>query len=196
MKMLRCLLSIALVCGLTGVAKADQLDFHMVILDPFATTPIFTTPFQFTFDTCVPGQLPTNVNGSYVGCFSGVNRTGQDWTGLQLVFSNTAPLGSQPAGCALDGSTDFFQTATCSLTPDGSKYILDFTFGAIPNNGSFVIAEDGVDPSLFPMVTATVATPEPSSIWLLSTGALMLGFFFANRREWAVRASRLEVDVH
>jgi len=187
------LLAIALVCGLSGVAKADQLDFHMVVLDPFATTPIFTTPFQFSFDTCVVGQLPTNVNGSYEGCFSGVNRTGQDWIGLQLVFSNTAPLGSQPAGCALDGSTDYFQNATCSLTPDESQYILSFTTGAIPNNGGFVIAEDGVDPSLFPLVSATVittATPEPSSILLLLTGVLMLGLFFADRRQRTPQASR------
>src|SRR5882762_4908804 len=177
MRMIRCLLAIALVCGLTSIAKADTLDFHMVVLDPFATTPIFTTPFSFSFDSCVVGQLPTNVNNSYEGCFSGVNRTGQDWLGLQLVFSNTAPLGSQPAGCALDGSTDYFQNATCSLTPDASKYILSFTTGIIPNNGGFVIAEDGVDPSLFPLISATVtvATPEPDSIWLLSAGVLMAG---------------------
>lgn len=189
MKMFRWLLAIAMVCGLTNVAKANQ-DFHMVVLDPFATTPIFTTPFQFSFGACVAGQLPTNVKNSYEGCFSGVNRTGQDWTGLEMVFSNTAPLGSQPAGCALDGSTDFFQSASCSLTPDGSQYILSFTAGEIPNNGSFVIAEDGVDPASFPQITATASTetPEPASIWLLSTGALMLGFFFANRRNWITRS--------
>ncbi|MCU1223217.1 MAG: sorting protein [Edaphobacter sp.] len=193
MRMLRCLVAVALVCGLAGVAKADQMDFHMVVLDPFATTPIFTTPFQFTFEPCVAGQLPTNVNGSYMGCFSGVNRTGNDWAGMELSFTNTAALGSQPAGCALDGSTDFYQSATCSLTPDGSEYFLDFTIGSIPNNGSFVIAEDGVDPSDFPMVSATIirtVTPEPGSIWLMSTGILMVGFFFAKRRWPVVRAPR------
>jgi hypothetical protein len=191
MKMFRWLLAVALVCGLTGVAKAAS-DFHMVVLDPFSTTPIFTTPFQFSFAACSAGQLPTNVKNSYEGCFSGVNRTGQEWTGLQLVFSNTAPLGSQPAGCALDGSTDFFQSASCSLTPDGSTYILDFSAGGIPNNGNFVIAEDGVDPASFPQVTATAttATPEPGSIWLFSTGALLIGFFFANRSEKAVPIAR------
>jgi len=194
MKVLRCLLAIAMVCGLSGVAKADQLDFHMVVLDPFATTPIFTTPFSFTFDTCVAGQLPTNVQGSYVGCFSGVNRTGQDWIGLELIFGNTGALGSQPASCALDGSTDFFATASCSLTPDTTEYILDFSAGEIPNNGSFVIAEDGVDPSLFPLISATVttATPEPSSIWLLSSGVLGIGSWLAgrNKRAFISRASK------
>jgi len=193
MKMLRCFFVFALVCGLNSVAHADTLDFHMVVLDPFATTPIFTTPFQFTFAPCVAGQLPTNVNNSYEGCFSGVNRTGQDWVGLQMVFSNTAPLGSQPAGCALDGSTDYFQNASCILTPDASQYILTFTSGVIPNNGSFVIAEDGVDPSLFPMVSAsvTVATPEPNSIWLLSAGVLLVGIHFARQRGRAFYLPRL-----
>jgi len=193
MRMLRCLVAIALVCGLTGVAKADQIDFHMVVLDPFATTPIFTTPFQFSFSPCVEGQLPTNVNSSYVGCFSGVNRTGNDWAGMELVFSNTASLGSQPAGCALDGSTDFYQSAICSLAPDGSEYFLDFTIGSIPNNGSFVIAEDGVNPSDFPMVSVTIikdVVPEPGSIWLMSTGILLVGFLFAKRRNLAIPALR------
>jgi hypothetical protein len=193
MRMVRCLLAIALVFGVNGVSRADTLDFHMVVLDPFATTPIFTAPFSFSFDTCVVGQLPTNVHNSYEGCFSGVNRTGQDWVGLQLVFSNTAPLGSQPAGCALDGSTDYFQNATCALTPNGLQYILSFTTGAIPNNGGFVIAEDGVEPSLFPLISATVtvATPEPNSIWLLSAGVLMVGVHFGSQRRWAFRVPRL-----
>lgn len=199
MKIFRWMLAAALVCGLTGVAKANS-DFHMVVLDPFATTPIFTTPFQFSFAACAAGQLPTNVKNSYEGCFSGVNRTGKDWTGLQLVFSNTAPLGSQPAGCELDGSTDFFQSASCGLTPDESKYILSFTTGAIPNNGNFVIAEDGVDPALFPQVTGTATTattPEPASIWLLSTGVLLIGFFFLlteARRRPASRVFRVPQD--
>ncbi|CAN5507404.1 hypothetical protein BH10ACI4_BH10ACI4_10700 [soil metagenome] len=194
MKLLRFLLTIALACGLVGTAKANQLDFHMVVLDPFATTPIFTTPFSFTFDNCVQGQLPTNVVGSYEGCFSGVNRTGQDWIGLQLVFSNTAPLGSQPAGCALDGSTDYFQLTSCTLSTDQTTYILNFTSGAIPNNGAFTIAEDGVDPDLFPLISASVvtaSTPEPESIWLLSTGVMSMGSFLYSRRRSAAKTGKV-----
>jgi hypothetical protein len=181
MRMLRCLLAIALVCGLTGIAKAETLDFHMVVLDPFATTPIFTTPFGFQFGDCSAGQLPTNVVGSYVGCYSGVNRTGADWIGLELDFSNTTPLSGQPGSCALDGSADSFATANCALSTDKTQYILSFTGGVIPNNGSFVIAEDGVDPDSFPLVSArvtTATTPEPGSIWLLCTGVLMTGTYF------------------
>ena len=188
MRILRCLVLIGLVLGLNGMAKADSLDFHMVVLDPFSTNPIFTTPFTFTFGACSVGQLPTNVMNSYEGCYSGVNRTGQDWTGLQMVFANTSSLASQPAGCALDGSTDYFSTPACVLTTDMSQYILSFTTGVIPNNGSFVIAEDGVSPDDFPMITATVTTsggttvtPEPGSIWLMSTGVLMTGFYLTKR---------------
>ena len=193
MSLLRSLLVVALVCGLSGVAKASQADFHTTVLDPFATTPIFTTPFQFSFDTCSAGQLPTNVKDTYVGCFSAVNRTGKDWIGLQLVVSNTDSLGGQPASCALDGSADLFQNTSCALTPDGSKYILSFAGGDIPNNGSFVIAEDGVNPADFPMVDASVTTtvtPEPDSILLLSTGIAALGSLAAKRRRWSFRAPR------
>jgi hypothetical protein len=191
MKMFRLLLMVSMVFGFANAVRADVADFHMVILDPFATYPIFSSPFGFTFSACSAGQLPTNVVGSYDGCFSGVNRTGQDWLGLQLSFSNTEALGSQPAGCAPDGSADFYSSADCSLTPDGSDYLLVFTSGVIPNNGSFVIAEDGVDPSDFPDVDVTaITTPEPSSIWLLSGGVLLIGFEFASRRGWTLGSRR------
>jgi hypothetical protein len=193
MKMLRAFLIFALVCGLAGAAKADQADFHMVVLDPFSTYPIFSAPFTFSFAPCSAGQLPTNVMGSYEGCFSGVNRTGSDWIGLELAFQNTSALDSQPANCSLDGSQDLFQSAECSLS--GTEYFLDFSAGAVPNNGSFVIAEDGVNPSLFPTVTATVttatATPEPGSMWLLGTGILALGYAGLARRRSALSQSRL-----
>jgi hypothetical protein len=192
MSLLRCLLVVALVCGLSGVAKADQADFHTTILDPYATTPVFSTPFQFSFAPCVAGQLPTNVKDTYVGCFSAVNRTGKDWIGLQLVVSNTDALSGQPASCALDGSADLYQKTSCSLTPNGSEYVLSFSDGDIPNNGNFVIAEDGVNPADFPLVsvTATTATPEPESILLLSTGLVALGSL-VNRRRGRFGTSRV-----
>src|ERR1700750_41349 len=104
MRMSRFLIVLALICGFTTIAKADQADFRMVILDPdFITHPIFSTPYEFTFAPCVEGQLPTNVVSSYQGCFSGVNRTGNDWGGVEMSVINTEALGSQPASCALDG---------------------------------------------------------------------------------------------
>jgi hypothetical protein len=194
MKLAHCFLAIAMVFGLTGAAMADSLDFHMVVLDPpgFNTVPIFTTPFIVTFSACAAGQLPTNTAGTYDGCFSGVNRTGNDWTGMELVFDNNSALSGQPAGCALDGGgADIYAeppSGSCDLQND-SQYVLIYTGGVILNNENFVIAEDGVDPTEFPEITAsvTVATPEPGSIWLLGSGMLMSGFYFANRRKWAAR---------
>ena len=195
MKLTHCFLAIAMVFGSTGAALADPLDFHMVVLDPpgFNTVPIFTTPFIVSFSACAAGQLPTNTLGTYDGCFSGVNRTGEDWTGLELVFGNNSALNGQPAGCALDGGgADLFAEPApdaCDLQ-NGSEYVLIYTGGGIQNNENFVIAEDGVDPSDFPDITASVttaATPEPGSIWLLGSGMLMIGLYFANRRKWTAR---------
>jgi hypothetical protein len=115
---------------------------------------------------------------------------------LELVFSNNDALNGQPAGCALDGGgADLFSqpaSESCSLQ-SGSEYVLIYTGGAILNNENFVIAEDGVDPSAFPEITASVTatTPEPGSILLMITGVFMGGLYFANRREWAFGAPRL-----
>jgi hypothetical protein len=199
MKLTHCFLAIALVCGFTSAAMADPLDFHMVVLDPpgFNTDPIFTTPFTLGFSTCAPGQLPTNTLGTYKGCFSGVNRSGSDWTSLELVFGNNSALSGQPAGCALDGGgADLYAAPSptaCSLQNE-SQYVLIYTGGAILNNENFVIAEEGVDPSAFPDITASVntaATPEPESIWLLATGVLMTGFYFASRQKQTARTPYL-----
>jgi hypothetical protein len=204
MKLLRYILAITVVAGLSSAARADSIDFHMVVLDPppapgFITVPIFSTSFSFTFSACSVGQLPTNTIGTYEGCFSGVNRSGQDWTNLELTFDNPPALGSQQANCALDNpngqGADVFEAPSpesCNLQNE-NEYVLLYTAGAIANNEHFVIAEDGVDPSLFPEVTAniTTATPEPNSIWLLATGLLVSGFYLSNRRECVVRAKGL-----
>jgi hypothetical protein len=168
------LLVLVIVLGLTGRAKADE-DFRMVVLDPdYPTTPIFSTPFQFNFAPCVVGQLPTNAEGTYDGCFSGVNRTGSDWVGVEMTLSNTDILGGQEASCT-DGGADIYQTTICSLNPDQAGYTLVYSIGNIPNNGTFVIAEGGVDPSLFPTITfvaVTSAVPEPNTLIFLCTGFL------------------------
>ncbi len=192
MKIVRYLLVIASFCLLTGIAKADQADFHAVVLDPppFATYPVFSTPFSPIVFTDCAGQLPTNVVQSYDGCFTGVNRTGQDWVGLVLSFIDNAGTGGQPVGCLPDGGgADFFATSQCNLS--GSVYTLTYTDGVIQNNEFFVIAEDGVDPESFPQGTLNAMTastgpnsvvPEPGSIWLLSSGLSAAGALVARRR--------------
>ncbi|MEG9435690.1 PEP-CTERM sorting domain-containing protein [Edaphobacter sp. HDX4] len=192
MRIMRYLFAITLVWGVAASARAD--DFRMVVLDPppssFPTYPIFDSPFTFTFAPCAVGQLPTGTQGTYDGCFSGVNRTGQDWTSLTLNFSNNSALSdAAPAVCSLDGGgQDIFAApgaGACDLQ-DNEQYLLIFTGGLLLNNENFVIAEQGVDPSDFPEVTASFTTSstvtEPESIWLLSTGIAFAGSFLRRRR--------------
>jgi hypothetical protein len=187
MKFLRCLFALMLVCALSGMAKADPIDFHMVVVDPptgFDTTPInsLTPPTTIGFSDCVPGQIP-GVADPYEGCASFENSTSSAITSLLLVFPDTSDLDSQTANCGLDPNTSVndFASVTCSLT--NGNYILNFTDGSIGVGGLFTVAEDGVDPSDFPDGTLTAASaPEPSSIWLMSTGALLLGAFFYSKR--------------
>lgn len=189
MKLLRCLPLIATVCMLSGIAKADPVDFHLVVVDPptgFNTTPIttLTPPAVISFSNCVAGEIPGTVD-PYEGCASFENSTSSALTNLELIFPNNGVLNSQTASCSPDPGTvsgtsvDFFQSFTCGLV--GGNYVLDFSDGSIPVGALFTIAENGVPADCFPDGTLTT-TPEPSSIWLLSTGVLLLGFFFYKRR--------------
>jgi len=189
MKLLRCLPLIAAVCMVSGIAKADPVDFHMVIVDPpqgFNTTPItsLSPPTVVSFLPCVAGEIPGTVD-PYQGCASFENSTSSALTNLELIFPNNGVLNSQTANCTGDpgtisgASVNFFQEASCNIV--GDNYVLAFFDGSIPVGDLFTIAEDGVPADCFPDGTLT-STPEPSSIWLLSTGVLLLGFFFYRRR--------------
>ena len=202
MKLLRYVLAMMFICMLSGMAKAN--DFRLTIPDAggdnpsFNTTSITSTPVDVTFAACVTGEVGPGANLTYDGCASFLNSTGSAITSLELVFPNVPTLGGQTVNCALDGGTgdatpsggiDFFQDASCSLvgatlvdgTLVGGDYILDFSDGTIADGAFFNIAEQGVAPGDFPPGTLT-ATPEPGSIWLLSTGVLLLGGFFYYKR--------------
>jgi hypothetical protein len=192
MKLFRYLFAIMLTCALSAMAKADTADFHMVIVDPpqgsFSTTPItsLTPPPIISFSNCAPGQIPGTVD-PYEGCASFENSTSSALTSLQLEFPDTDILNSQTPNCSPDpgvvsgASVDFFKTFSCSIV--NGNYILDFSNGNIPVGALFTIAENGVAADCFPDGTLTsTSTPEPSSIWLLSTGALLLGGFFYTKR--------------
>jgi hypothetical protein len=174
-----------LVCALSGMAKADPIDFHMVVVDPpgFNVTDLTTTSATVGFTACDAGQLPSGIVGAYVGCDTFENLTGASLTSLELAFPDTGALVGQVASCTPDaGPVNFFTNATCSIV--NGFFVLDYSGGSIPQGfpgGVFTIAEAGVDPSLFPDGTLTT-TPEPSSIWLMSTGALLLGAFFYSKR--------------
>ncbi|MGA1981862.1 MAG: PEP-CTERM sorting domain-containing protein [Acidobacteriaceae bacterium] len=192
MRMLSRLLAIALVFGFSSMAKAGPPpppaggNFQVVVVDPPPTPPSYAVPitsssfsFSFTFP-CATGQDPSGFTAS--GCWTGYNDTGEPITSLQMTFPDTPGLNGEPASCPASGtSLDIFQVTTCNLV--GSNYVLDFSDGSISaDDGVFSILEAGAAPSDIGQVAGTLNTPEPSSIWLLSTGALSIGLFGAYRR--------------
>ncbi len=194
---------VALVCGLTGLAKADTVDFRMSVLDGPITGAFITdtTPFQVAFGNC-----PTNLsNAGALGCFTGVNDTGGSITSIDLTFDNTVSatnptdyfnfLNGQTPNCV---PSTFFTNANspCFLSgapnDPSSKYILDFAGGpGIAAGTTFYIAEYDASPNAFQggmgTVTISADAPEPSSILLLSTGVLVLGLFFARQQRTGSR---------
>ena len=185
MKLLRCFFALTLVCAVSGMAKADPIDFHMVVVDagtPLSTIYLVPPPssVDFTFGPCSSSYGPSDD-----GCAYFVNAMGYGLTSLQLEFPDAnGPAAGQTPNCSPSGTgLDFFAASSCYVS--GNNFIIDFSDGLIPNGTAFIIAEDGVptgdgnDPW---NGTLSANAPEPSSILLLSTGALMLGTFLYSKR--------------
>lgn len=220
MKLLRGLIAIALVCGLSGLAKAAPVSFQMVVVDPnppaSLITHIYSDDFSVTLSTCQASQLFGLSPATYLGCFTGENNTGKPLTSLEIVipvFSFNSQI-VQP-GCAPAGlNINVFTTITCGFTNNNQDYFVSLTGGNIPaatglngdcdNDGDggerlndddvrcnvasiFTIAEAGIPAGDMPKsfgAAANVVTPEPSSIWLMSSGVLSVGLFgFYRRRQ-------------
>ena len=198
MKVLRYLLSVVLVFGFATFAHANPVDFVQGVLDPPPMDPTLLYgpgPFSIAFGAC-----PSGFN--FDGCFEGQNDSGMTFKSLELIYPNTPALGGQAVSCDTTLPGSIFTSASCSLTPDGKSYVLDFFGGpGLPScddqdgdhdadDGSasctFVIVEDGVNPSSFPTGTGTFSTtvpvPEPGTMMLLSTGISMLGLTGFRRR--------------
>jgi hypothetical protein len=141
MRMLRYLLvfAIAFVPALSGVAHAD--DFQMVVIDPPSIPVsevnfIYNPDFPVTLSACKANQLDGLSTKLYLGCFTGLNLTGETLTSLQLLVPIFDLGGNQDtAGCGLvgDGLDIFTNTPTCGPDPGNSNYYLvDFTGGNLP----------------------------------------------------------------
>ena len=198
MKVLHCLVLIALVFGCTGLAKADPVDFHMRVLDPPPPSdpsyPLFlitSTSFNVSFTPCIAGELPGANTAD--GCFAGRNVSGLDWNNLQLSFPAGGALTGQAANCAAGVSDDIFSSTDCPALPDSDgTFDLGFADGVIANGSYFFITEVGVVPATdFPTGQASVLTPEPKSVVLLSTGILLFGWLLYGERLRALRLSPL-----
>jgi hypothetical protein len=180
-----------------GQAKADPIDFHIKVLDPlppadpsYPLYPITSTSFSISFSPCIAGELPSGMTAD--GCFAGRNLSGLTWTGLDMSFPAGGVLAGQPASCAPAPSDNIFSATDCPVDPANGSYDLGFDDGIIRSGDYFFITEDGVvPPSDFPIgsVTATVLTPEPASMVLLSTGVLLFGCLLYGERSRMLRSS-------
>lgn len=186
MKFLRYVLAIMTMCALGVTVQAHA--FKLGVLDAGPGFDYTGTPLtNLLFSPCSTGSLD--------GCITIENETGAVLTGFQLEFSNTG-LTTQGA-CGVTGSF-----SSCTESMGGGNYFFTFSGGTgVPfdaNAGNeneesaeswdtddltdtFTIQVTGEPYTDFGPLTLT-ATPEPSSIWLLSTGGLLLGAFFYYKR--------------
>ncbi|WP_433974541.1 hypothetical protein [Tunturiibacter lichenicola] len=198
MKYLRAIFVLALFCGFSSLALADDIDFHMSVLDPPQqlnyTSIDNTDPFAVSFSAC-----PQIIKAT--ACFTGFNDTNTTFTSLSLVFDNsTNPkdpsdfinfLNGQTPTCDTTPALSLFGSSSCSLNEAETQYLLSFSGGSgIAPGQFFFIAETGPTAAAFGTGTGVVGiTPEPDSLLLFATGVMMAGLFFF-RQGWMKVSNR------
>jgi len=189
MQKLRYLLAVTLLCALSTFAKAASVDFQVVVIDPppgnfLVIGPSTPEPINVTWGSCSNTPAPT-----FDDCFTVVNDTGHDITNLSLFIPNTTNTDPNPCGNFSNPALDVFSIRSCTNSNGG--FLLNFAGGIIPSvdaddhNGepdfddphsTFTIAVDingdGSLPNGTLALNSPIATPEPSSLLLLSTGLL------------------------
>lgn len=181
--LLSALFVLALFCGITSQAHAS--DFHVGVVDPNtcgpdlsactiqdATGPI-TGPFTFATSACLLSGIPA---GSY--CLDVFNQSGVDISSIILMIPDSA-LGGQTPVC--DTTSAFMG----SCKPLGASEVFSFTDGVFPSGSIEDIYVAGLnDPSVLTnadVMIEVAATPEPDSLLLFGTGAMMAGLYLTKR---------------
>ncbi len=187
MKLFRYLSLLLLVCGLPRASYA----FNLGILDPSSSTYDYTgSPLNISFTSSACGfGAPADE-----GCATIANDTGATLTSLIVNVPASDLVGQNTETC----SSTLFTSCLVSDINNGATYQFDFTGGDIPastlnncdqDDNTFLIEETGVTPS---GITASLdppmsVAPEPASIWLLSSGILLLGGFLYRHRLFSER---------
>ncbi len=191
--LLSALFVLTLFCGITSQAHASN--FHVGVVDP--TTCDTANPsicliadptgsisgFQFTTAICNSG-VPTS--GGTPFCLELINGTLNQTINSIVLDISSAALGGQTPMC--DTTAAF--TGSCTPQPDGSEL---FTFTGVPGQpfGPGVV-EDIYVAGLTNSAALTdgpgggvtievAATPEPDSLLLFGTGAMMAGLYLTKR---------------
>ncbi len=180
---LRVLFIVALFCGVSSFAHADAIafvDFHVEVLDPqgcdasaLCTIIDPTQPIAVTFlqAACKPFSITAD------GCLVLFNdTTATTFFNLSLTFS--VPVNTN-ATCGTDGTN--FSSPVCGASGGIANFFFSGGPGLLPLH-SFVISETGIPPGNL-VGTASVNTPEPESLLLFSTGAMMLAAGLLMKRQ-------------
>jgi hypothetical protein len=114
-----------------------------------------------------------------------VNDTLANFTSLSMTFTG---LGSLTFDCPTTDPASIYTNATCGSSGGVDSFFFSGGPGLAPTK-EMVIYEDGVNPDLFDGTGSvnTAPTPEPESLLLFSTGAMMMaaGIFMSRRRAFA-----------
>jgi hypothetical protein len=192
--LLRVLFVLALFCGVTSHVRAAGVDFHVQVLDPnvCGTNPALCTiadpsasfPVTFEASTCGPAGIPNLPSDpTTYGCLVVVNDTLVNFTSLGMDFTG---LGNLTFDCPTIDPASIFTSSSCGSS--GGVDSFDFSGGpGLAPTKEMVIYEQGVNPDLFDGTGVVNETPEPDSLLLLSTGAMMMaaGLFVRRQRGFA-----------
>jgi hypothetical protein len=183
--LLRVLFVLALFFGFASNARAVGVDFHVQVLDPVCTvaSPIVCTvvdpsvpfPVTFTTNTCTLffGSPAPSTNG----CFEVINASSGSFTSLDMTLTG---FGSATFDCPTTSTSpaSIFTDSSCGPGEDLSFF---GGSGLAPTKTMAVIiqitdqgVEDGLTIGDFAGTAVVNQTPEPDSLLLLSTGAMMM----------------------